>query len=75
MELEKIKEIISNVKNIDINQLNENTNFIDDLKCDSIEVFQILMGVEEAFGIEIKNEDLLKIKTINDAIEIIKNAK
>lgn len=75
MELEKIKKIISTVKNIDIDKINEDTSFIDDLKCDSIEIFQILMGIEEEFGFEIKNEELSNIKTIKDAIEKIKNAK
>ena len=75
MELEKIKKIISTVKNIDVDKINENTSFIDDLKCDSIEIFQILMGIEDEFGFEIKNEDLSNIKTIKDAIEKIKNAK
>lgn len=75
MEFEKIKEIISKVKDIDINTIKEDTRFVDDLHCDSIELFQIIMGIEELYGFQIKNEDLENIKTVKDAIEKIKNAK
>lgn len=75
MEFEKIKEIISKVKDIDINTIKEETRFVDDLHCDSIELFQIIMGIEELYGFQIKNEDLENIKTVKDAIEKIKNAK
>lgn len=75
MELETLKRIISEVKNIDPNQITEDMDFINDLSCDSIEVFQIIMGLEEAFNIKIENDQLLNIKTVRDAVEKIKNGK
>lgn len=47
---------------------------MDDLGADSLDVFQIIMGIEEEFDIEISNEDAEKIVTVGDAVEQIKNA-
>ena len=50
------------------------TTFVEDLGADSLDVFQIIMGIEEEFDIEISNEDAEKIVTVGDAVEQIKNA-
>ena len=50
------------------------STFVDDLGADSLDIFQIIMGIEEAFDIEIENEDAEKIVTVGDAVEQIKNA-
>ena len=50
------------------------TKFVDDLGADSLDIFQIIMGIEEAFDIEIDNDDAEKIVTVGDAVEQIKNA-
>ena len=50
------------------------TTFVDDLGADSLDVIQIIMGIEDAFDIEINNEDAEKITTVGDAVEQIKNA-
>lgn len=50
------------------------TTFIDDLGADSLDVFQIIMGIEEEFDIEIPNEEAEKIVTVGDAVEQIKKA-
>ena len=50
------------------------TTFVDDLGADSLDIFQIIMGIEDAFDIEIENEDAEKIATVGDAVEQIKNA-
>ena len=47
---------------------------MDDLGADSLDIFQIIMGIEEAFDIEIDNDDAEKIRTVGDAVEQIKNA-
>lgn len=47
---------------------------MDDLGADSLDLFQIIMGIEEEFDIEIENEDAENIKTVGDAVEQIKNA-
>ena len=74
MELEKIKAIIAEVLNIDADSITEDTTFVDDLGADSLDIFQIIMGLEEEFDIEIPNEEAEKIVTVGDAVEQIKNA-
>ena len=74
MEFDKIKSIISEVLSIDADGITEETTFVDDLGADSLDIFQIIMGIEDAFDIEIENEDAEKIATVGDAVEQIKNA-
>lgn len=74
MELEKLKEIIADVLNVEVNDITEDTTFVDDLGADSLDIFQIIMGIEETFDIEIDNDDAENIATVGDAVEQIKNA-
>ena len=74
MEFEKLKEIIIDVLNVNENDITMETTFVDDLGADSLDVFQIIMGIEEAFEIEIENEDAEKIVSVGDAVEQIKSA-
>ena len=74
MEFEKLKQIIVEVLNVDENEITMDTTFIDDLGADSLDVFQIIMGLEEEFDIEIPNEQAEKIVTVADAVEQIKTA-
>ena len=74
MEFEKLKKIIAEVLNVDENEITEETRFTDDLGADSLDVFQIIMGIEETFDVEISNEDAENIVTVADAVEQIKNA-
>ena len=48
MELEKLKEIIADVLNVEVNDITEDTTFVDDLGADSLDIFQIIMGIEES---------------------------
>lgn len=74
MEFEKLKKIIAEVLNVDEGEITMETIFVDDLGADSLDVFQIIMGLEEEFDIEIPNEEAEKIVTVGDAVEQIKNA-
>ena len=74
MEFEKLQEIIAEVLNVDPEEITMDTTFVDDLGADSLDVFQIIMGIEEEFDFEISNEDAEKIVTVGDAVEQIKNA-
>lgn len=74
MEFEKLKKIIAEVLNMDEEEITMETTFVDDLGADSLDVFQIIMGLEEEFDIEIPNEEAEKIVTVGDAVEQIKNA-
>ena len=74
MEFEKLKKIIAEVLNVDEEEITMETTFVDDLGADSLYFFQIIMGLEEEFDIEIPNEEAEKIVTVGDAVEQIKNA-
>ena len=74
MEFEKLKEIIAEVLNVDADEITMDTTFVDDLGADSLDIFQIIMGIEEEFDIPLSNEDAEKIVSVGDAVEQIKNA-
>ncbi len=74
MEFEKLQQIIAEVLNVDVDEITPDTTFVDDLGADSLDVFQIIMGIEEEFDIEIPTEEAEKIVTVGDAAEQIKNA-
>lgn len=74
MEFEKLKEIIADVLNVNADEITMDTTFVDDLGADSLDVFQIIMGIEETYDIEIDNDEAEKIVTVGDAVEQIKNA-
>ena len=74
MEFEKLQSIIAEVLNIDADEVTMDKTFVDDLGADSLDVFQIIMGIEEEFDIEIPNEEAEKIVTVGDAVEQIKKA-
>ena len=74
MEFEKLVKIIAEVLNVDANEITLDTTFVDELGADSLDVFQIIMGIEEEFDIEIPNEEAEKIVSVGDAVEAIKSA-
>lgn len=74
MEFEKLAKIIAEVLNVDANEITLDTTFVDELDADSLDVFQIIMGIEEEFDIEIPNEEAEKIVSVGDAVEAIKSA-
>ena len=61
MEFEKLKGIIADVLNVDEEEITMDTTFTDDLGADSLDVYQIIMGLEEEFDIEIPQEEAEKI--------------
>lgn len=75
MELEKIKAIIAEVLNIDADSITEDTTFVDDLGADSLDIFQIIMGIEEEYDIELDNESVEQFQTVGDAVEAIRTIK
>ena len=74
MEFEKLQAIIADVLNVPKDDITPETTFVDDLGADSLDIFQIIMGIEEEFDIEIDNEEAEKITTVQDAVEQIKKA-
>ncbi|MCI9436801.1 MAG: acyl carrier protein [Lachnospiraceae bacterium] len=74
MEFEKLKKVIAEVLNVDPDEITMETTFVDDLGADSLDVFQIILGIEEEFDIEIPAEKAEKISTVEEAVELIKAA-
>ena len=74
MELEKLKEIIAEILSVDPREVTEETKFVEDLCAASLDVYQIVMGIEEAFDIEISEEDISRITTVGEAVELIRRA-
>ena len=72
--LEKIKALLAEELGVNEDEITEATSFKEDLGADSLDIFQIIMGIEETFDIEIDNDDAEKIVTVGDAVEQIKNA-
>ncbi|MCR4693827.1 MAG: acyl carrier protein [Pseudobutyrivibrio sp.] len=72
MEFDLLKEIIAEVLNVDANEITEKTTFVDDLGADSLDVFQIIMGVEEKLNIEVDTDEAEKLSTVGDAVALIK---
>ena len=74
MEFEKLKKVIAEVLNVDEAEITMDTTFEDDLGADSLDIFQIIMGIEEEFDIEINQEEAEKIVSVGDAVDEIKKA-
>ena len=71
MEFEKLQGIIAEVLNVEAEEITMETTFVEDLGADSLDIFQIVMGIEEEFDIEIPTDAIV---TVGDAVEQIKNA-
>ena len=74
MEFEKLQGIIAEVLNVETDDITMETTFVEDLGADSLDIFQIVMGIEEEFAIEIPSDAAEQITTVGDAVEQIKNA-
>ena len=71
--LEKIKEIIADKLGLDDVEITAETSFKEDLGVDSLDLFELVMALEEEFGTEIPSEDLEGLTTVGSVIEYIKN--
>ncbi len=73
---DKVKQIIVEQLGVDEAEVTPNASFVDDLGADSLDQVELIMAFEEAFDIEIPDEDAEKIKTVQDAVDYVeKNAK
>jgi acyl carrier protein len=68
----KVKEIVAEQLGKDEGEITTSASFIDDLGADSLDIVELVMKMEEEFGIEIPDEEAEKIKTVNDVVEYIK---
>ena len=74
MEFDKLKEVIAGVLSVDPNEITKETTFMEDLGADSLDMFQIAMGIEEIFHMELPTEELEKITTVGDALLMLQSA-
>lgn len=72
---EKVTEIIANQLSVAADKIKGDTNIAEELGADSLDLVEILMSLEDEFGISIPDEAIPEIKTINDIVEFIKNNK
>ena len=70
--LEKLKEIIADQLNVDADSITAESRFKEDLEADSLDLFELVMALEEEYGVEIPSEDLEKILTVQDVIDYMK---
>ena len=71
--LEKMREIIAEQLNCDGETIGIDTSFKDDLGADSLDLFELVMALEEEYGLEIPAEELSDVETVGDIIEYLKN--
>lgn len=71
--LEKVKETVAESLGADINTITEETSFKDDLGADSLDLFEMVMSLEESCGVEIPTEDLEQMKTVGDVVKYLKD--
>ena len=74
MEFEKLQSIIAEVLNAEPEEIKASASFVDDLGADSLDIFQIVMGIEEEFDLEIPADAAERIATVGDAAQQIRNA-
>ncbi len=74
MELEKLCSIVAEVLGIEADSITEDTAFVEDLGADSLDMFQIMMGAEETFDIEISSETADGLITVGEAVQEIRKA-
>ncbi len=72
---EKVKQIIVEQLGVDESQVEPGASFVDDLGADSLDIVELVMAFEEAFDLDIPDEDAEKIKTVKDAIDYIEAKK
>ena len=75
MEYEKLRAIIADVMGIDESEITPETTFREDLGADTLDVFQIITGIEDEFGLEISEETAKSIETVQDAVDTIKKLR
>lgn len=71
--LEKIKQMLAEQFNIDADSISEETSFKDDLGADSLDLFELVMALEEEYSLEIPAEELTDIITVGDVCEYLKD--
>lgn len=69
---ERLKDIIVDRLRVPLSKITEDANFLEDLGADSLDVIELIMAIEDTFGIEVPDEDIEKVITVGDAVRYIK---
>ena len=69
---EKVKKIVAEKLSVELDEVVPQASFVDDLGADSLDLVELIMAMEEAFDIEISDEQAEKLQTVKDAIDYIK---
>jgi acyl carrier protein len=69
---DRVKEIVAKELEVDVKQLTPEAKFIEDLGADSLDIVELVMALEEEFGLDIPDEDADKLKTVGDAMNYLK---
>ena len=72
MEFEKLQNIIAEVLNVEADEITLNTTFVDDLGADSLDLFELVMALEDEYSVEIPAEDLQNLATVGDVMNYLK---
>jgi acyl carrier protein len=72
---ERIKKIIAEQLGVEENQVTPGASFVEDLGADSLDIVELVMAFEEAFDLDIPDEDAEKIKTVKDTIDYVESKK
>lgn len=72
---EKVRDVISNQLGVSLNEVVPEASFVDDLGADSLDLVELVMAMEEQFGVEIGDEDAEKLRTVQDVIDYVKNTQ
>lgn len=75
MELEILKRIVAEILSVDPKEITKDTTFVEDLGADSLDLYQVVIGIEEAFAIGITAEEAEAITTVEEAVKLIKSKK
>lgn len=74
MEFEELRKIIADKLGADEESITENSRFVEDLGADSLDLYEIVMEVEDILQVQVPEDELMEIKTVEDALEVINNA-
>ena len=73
MEFERLKEIIAEKLNVDPEDITPEASFVEDLEADSLDLLDVVMAIEDETGTTVPDEQLASLKTVADAMELLKN--
>ena len=75
MVLEKVKAILSEQFDVEEDKITPETSLIDDLNADSLDVVDLLMSIDDEFEVEVPDDEVENIKTVDDLVKYIENHK